>query len=81
VRIIVVIYFVFILPGFSLMYYWRKDLDFITRTVIGSLVSCSLIGILSYYLGVIGLNIKYHVVVLPLLLIVVGVVVLFRSKE
>jgi hypothetical protein len=60
------IFWIFILPGFYIMYYWHEKLGFGERLVIGVGLSAAITGISSYYLGLIGLNIKYHTIMLPL---------------
>jgi len=39
------------------------------------------VGISSYYLGLIGLNIKYHAIILPLVLILVGIGANLRNNR
>ena len=72
-RTSVSLFWLFILPGYSLMLYWREKLQFLERLVIGIALSAAVIGIVSYYLGLAGLHIKYHTVLLPALLIVIGI--------
>lgn len=69
IRTVLSIFWLFILPGFYLMYHWREKLGFGERLVIGTGLSAAIIGIVSYYLGLIGLNIKYHTVILPLVML------------
>ena len=59
-----------ILPGFSLMYYWK--LKFVERFLIGIGLGTVCFGGLSYWLGLIGVHIKYHIVVLPIVLVLIG---------
>lgn len=66
------VFWLFVIPGYFLMYYWREELDFFSRLVIGSGISGALIGMLSYYIGLIGLNLKYQAVVLPVIVILVA---------
>ena len=74
------LFWLFILPGFSIMYYWRASLDFLERLVIGTALGLGIVGSLSYYLGLIGLNIQYHVVLVPSLLILLGLFLSLREK-
>lgn len=66
------IFWLFIIPGYFGMLYWHGKLDFIQRALIGSAVAAGLIGTISYYLGLAGLNLKYHAFILPPLVIVLG---------
>lgn len=73
------LFWLFVLPGYCIMLYWKEKLDFLERFVIGISMSAAVIGILSYYTGLIGLNIKYHVFLLPAVLIVIGVILNLRK--
>ena len=76
------IFWLFILPGVSILYYWHEKMAFIERLIIGIVLSSALIGISSYYLGLLGLHIKYHAVVIPLaLLICGGFIIFFKLKN
>ena len=63
------------------MLYWEDKLSFTERLVIGVGVSAALIGISSYYLGITGLNIKYHTFILPTAFILIGIVISLRKKD
>ena len=76
-RTVFSLYWVFIFPGYFLMLYWHKKISVIERLVIGSLVAAAATGVISYHLGLIGINIKYHSVLLPLILIIIGVLIIF----
>ena len=78
-RNVLSLFWLFALPGYFIMFYWKEKLDFLERFLIGIALSAAVIGILSYYLGLIGLNIKYHALMLPLFLILVGVMLNFRK--
>ena len=72
------LFWLFILPGYFAMLYYREKIEFMERIVIGFAVSAAVIGVFSYYIGLIGLNIKYHTFLLPLILIIAGI--FFASK-
>jgi len=77
-RTVFALFWMFALPGYAVMYYWHDKLSFLERFIIGIALGIAVIGIASYYLGLIGLNIKYHVV-LPLVIILVCL--FFNRKE
>ena len=79
-RLTLSFFWVFILPGFSIMLYWEDKLSLTERLVISVGLSTAIIGISSYYLGLLGINIKYHAIILPLLLIVTGILIAFKTK-
>lgn len=81
IRNVLSIFWLFVLPGYFLMLYWKEKLEFTERFVIGIVLSAAIIGIFSYYLGLIGLNIKYHTIVLPLILIFIGIIINYRKKK
>ena len=78
-RTVFALFWVFVLPGFCLMYYWHEQLEFMARLIIGIAVSSAIIGIASYYLGLLGLNIMYHGIILPAACLVAGFLIV--SKE
>ncbi len=71
-KIILSLFWLFVIPGYFLMLYW-KNLDFTERLVVGIALSAAIIGITSYYLGLIGLHIKFHAILLPLIMILGGI--------
>ena len=77
-RIVLSLFWLFVLPGYFIMLYWREKIDFIERFIIGIALAAGIIGISSYYLGLAGLNIKYHTFILPLGLILVGIIFSLR---
>jgi uncharacterized membrane protein len=70
------LYYTLILPGFMLMYYWFEKLDFLERLIIGFPVSAAIIGIFSYYLGIVGIHTKFHIFILPPIMIIAGAVII-----
>lgn len=80
-KIVLSLFWLFILPGYFTMLYWGRKFEFMERLVIGAALSAGVIGILSYYIGLAGLNIKYHSILLPLVSIVVGLIIVVVKKE
>lgn len=78
IKVIAGLFWLFVLPGFSLMYYWHTKLDFLERFLIGIAASLALVGTISYYVGLIGLHIKYHALLLPIVLLVFGSLVIWK---
>ena len=79
-RTVTAFFWLFVIPGFYLMYYWHEKLDFLERFLIGMALSGSIIGIASYYISLLGLNIKYHIILLPLVCLIAAGVVVWRKK-
>ena len=76
----IAIFWLLVLPGFFIMFYWREEIKFYERFIIGIALSAGIVGISSYYLGLIGLNIKYHTVLLPLAIIIAGFIIAVNRK-
>ena len=79
-KIVASLFWLFAIPGYFLMLYWKEKLEFAERFVIGVLASAAIIGIFSYYIGLMGLNIKYHVFVLPIFIMIIGLAAAIRKK-
>ena len=69
------IFWMFIIPGYFILFYWKEKLNFTERLIIGIALSAAITGIFSYYLGIIGINIRYHTIILPLIMILIGIFV------
>ncbi|MBI2135433.1 hypothetical protein HYU09_05565 [Candidatus Woesearchaeota archaeon] len=77
-RSVLSLFWLFVLPGYFIMLYWRENLEFIERFIAGIVLSAAVIGIFSYYIGLLGLNIRYHA---PLILIFIGIIINMLKKE
>lgn len=79
-KMVLSLLWLFVLPGYFIMFYWQEKLDFVERFIIGTALAFGLMGILSYYTGLAGITIKLHVFILPLALILIGLFFGLRSK-
>lgn len=75
------LFYLFMLPGYVLLLYKKEKVDFAIRLVIGISINLGLLLILSYYLGIIGFHIKYHSLIIPLLLTMIGIVLCRYRKK
>ena len=80
-RTVLSLFWLFVLPGYFILLYWKEKISFMERFFIGIVLSAGIIGILSYYSGIMGLNIKYHAIILPLVLILVGIVINLKNHK
>ena len=80
-KIVASLFWLFVIPGYFSVLYWKEKLEFTERFVIGMMVSAAIIGIFSYYIGLIGLNIKYHIFVLPVLIVIAGLAAAIGKKS
>jgi len=81
IRTVFSLFWLFVLPSYFAMLYWHDKLEFMERFVIGIAATAAVIGIFSYYIGLFGLNIKYHGIVLPLLIILIGSITALNKKN
>ena len=72
VKITMLFYWLFALPGFMIMCYWKEKIDFIERLVIGTLLGAGIFGMTSYYFGLLGVHVKYMIIIAPALTIIAG---------
>ena len=79
-RLVLSLFWAFAIPGYFLMLYWHDKIEFRERFAIGIGLGAAVIGILSYYLGLIGINIKWHGFLLPAVIIAVGVLAGLMKK-
>lgn len=78
-RAVASLFWLFVLPGYAIMLYWKERLEFLERIAVGAAVSAAIIGIFSYYIGLLGLNIKYHGILLPLIIILIGFAIIIKK--
>ena len=79
-RVVFSLFAMFIVPGYAITLVMEKKAEFAERIVLGSALSLAIVSTASYYLGLSGLNLKYHYI-LPLLLILVGFYFGLNNKE
>ncbi|HII30135.1 hypothetical protein COT48_02540 [Candidatus Woesearchaeota archaeon CG08_land_8_20_14_0_20_47_9] len=72
-RLAASIFWMFTLPGYAVMLYWRQRLDFLTRLVIGTVLGACIFGVAAYYLGIVGLQLGRSIFVVPAVVMGVGV--------
>ena len=80
VRTVFSFFWIIAIPGFAIMYFWNDKLKFAERFVLGCAVGFSVIGVLSYYLGLFGLNILYLIIPLPIVISIIPVLILKLKK-
>ncbi len=74
------LFWLFVLPGFILMYYWREKFDFITRLIIGTTLGMAVIGVIGYNLGILGINLTIQSIIIPALCIALGLFLLSKKQ-
>ena len=66
------IYWLFIIPGYAVMFHWGAHLGFIERIVAGTVAAMVVVGVASYYLGLMGLKLQNQTLILPAAVIVIS---------
>ena len=72
-------FWLLVLPAFPLTYIY-KNLNFIERLSLSVVASAGLMGIGTYYLGLIGIHIRYSILLLPVVYICLTLLVLVLVK-
>lgn len=80
-RSVISIFWLFAVPGYFAMLYWKEKIGFLERFFVGIMLSAAIIGIASYYIGIAGLNIKFHAIILPLIIIFAGVMINLKKSD
>ena len=82
-RTVLGFFWLFILPGYTLMLFWRERLDFLERLVLGTAVAVALISLTSYYLTLGGLiNVHWQWIVLPLVIeLTCGIILWYKNRQ
>jgi uncharacterized membrane protein len=73
-------FWMFTLPGYALMHLWKERMDFGERIVIGTAAAAAVTAIFSYYLGLTGLQLKYHWILLPIVMLSLASIIIKRKK-
>lgn len=81
VKLALSLFWLFILPGFMIMYLFAERLNFLERIIAGTALGMAFYGVLGYNLGVLGLPMKYQIWILPLLGISIGIIALIKNKK
>lgn len=79
-RTALALFWMFALPGYALLYYWKDRLDFGERIVIGTTTAAAVTAILSYYTGLLGLPVSLHGIVIPVGMLAAAYLIIKRKK-
>lgn len=75
------LFYSIIMPGLFISLYLYKKLNFMARLVLGSVFTIALTSITSYYLGLIGLHIKYHPCIIPPVIMLLGMWLFLKNTH
>jgi len=79
-KLLLSVFWVLLIPGFFLIYIWHNKLDFLERTIISVPVSSALIGITSYNLALVNIDIKYHIFSLPIIFLILSLIIISKKR-
>jgi len=74
-------FWLFVLPGFSIMLNYEKKFDFIERLIIGTALGFAIVGTIGYSLGLLGISMKLHQYLIPIATIAIGLYLTARNKH
>lgn len=80
-RVSLSIFWMFIIPGFMIMYYWFEKFSFIERIILGTILSAGIVGIIGYYMGLLGLPTQVHGILIPLAEVGIGSWIISRKLK
>jgi hypothetical protein len=75
------LFWLFMLPGFMIMYLFIEKLNFLERIIAGTALGMAFFGVVGYNLGVLGILIKYQNWILPIVGIIIGITALIKNKK
>lgn len=79
-KLLASLFYLILIPGFLITYYWRRSLNFLTRAILGCVIGTALFGLMSYYASVLGIKILYQWTI-PLIIIVFGVLINWKNIQ
>jgi len=71
----------YILPGYSILAIFKDKVAFVERIFVGFAFSLVLVGVPSYYLGLIGFSLHNQVYLLPGAVIVIGILIRYYRRD
>ncbi|MBI2139371.1 hypothetical protein HYU14_00485 [Candidatus Woesearchaeota archaeon] len=75
------LFWLFVIPGFFLLYLFRKEMPFLERFVMGTILGMAFFGVIGYNLRIIGMAAIYQAWLLPILGIGIGAFALSRREK
>ncbi len=82
IRIIVGFFWIFVFPGIFLVNLFPLDVSkgSIEKIILAAIAGSAVVGVVSYYLGLIGFHAKYHSLVLPPVVIAACLAIFLKKK-
>lgn len=74
-------FWLFVVPGYALTLCMVEKFSLGIRIILGSALTLALLGTISYYLGIAGLNLKFHPYFLPIVIILIGGFLYYKHEQ
>ena len=81
IRTVAGLYWLYILPGYAFMMMFEDKLEAVERLIIGTLAGMAVVGVVGYNLTVIGINMRYHFIILPPAMISLGIFLALQKRK
>ena len=81
IKMVLSVFWLFSIPGMSLLYYWKGRMDFLEHIILGSIVGVGAIGAMVYLGGFVGFPVAYEPYVFPPICIVLGILAYFKRED
>jgi uncharacterized membrane protein len=78
---VVSLYWLYVLPGFFVLSYWKERFSILERLIMGFVVGIVVVSLPSYYLGVFGLHMSTHVFIPLVIIMIMSAIFYFKSKK
>lgn len=80
-RVVSSIFWLFILPGFVIMYHWHDKMDFTERLIMGTVLGLAIMGVFSYNFGLLGLNLTTSAIIFPIISLALGAFIINKELK
>lgn len=78
-RTVLGIFWLFVIPGLAIMYYWADKFDFLERLIFGTVLGIAIVGLSSYYLTLFKLNLHWQYLIIPIVMLTVSGIMVWRK--
>lgn len=79
-KLVAGVLWLFSLPGYCIMLPWRNEIELKERIIVGMLAAAGLFAVSSYYFGILGLHIKYHTILFPIIVVLASIILLYSKN-
>ena len=79
VKLILSMFWLFIIPGFFWLWLWQRDMDFLERLVTGTALGIATTSVISYFFGLAGVPLMLYLLLIPALQLLVIAVLLYQK--